>query len=209
MVQRCFTLLLVALFTSANALAAGEVEISFSPASGSHYENGEEISYSIEVKNTTADTIADVSVINAVWDVMSGDQKAFQSVSISDTHSLGSIAGSYASSNANLEVTGATLLPFGRVTYHVSATVSHESAENIVLGGAQVKALIAGAENTFVDTTNVTFEPAEYKYTLDAAVTPVEYQVANVLTYTLTAKKYWPVCSKRLRHNPTFFVSYW
>lgn len=38
MVQRCFTLLLVALFTSANALAAGEVEISFSPASGSHYE---------------------------------------------------------------------------------------------------------------------------------------------------------------------------
>ncbi|MCG0012468.1 DUF11 domain-containing protein [Vibrio parahaemolyticus] len=188
MVQRCFTLLLVALFTSANALAAGEVEISFSPASGSHYENGEEISYSIEVKNTTADTIADVSVINAVWDVMSGDQKAFQSVSISDTHSLGSIAGSYASSNANLEVTGATLLPFGRVTYHVSATVSHESAENIVLGGAQVKAMIAGAENTFVDTTSVTFEPAEYKYTLDAAVTPAEYQVANVLTYTLTAK---------------------
>ncbi len=48
MVQRCFTLLLVALFTSANALAAGEVEISFNPASGSHYENGEEISYSIE-----------------------------------------------------------------------------------------------------------------------------------------------------------------
>ncbi len=188
MVQRCFTLLLVALFTSANALAAGEVEISFSPASGSHYENGEEISYSIEVKNTTADTIADVSVINAVWDVMSGDQKAFQSVSISDTHSLGSIAGSYASSNANLEVTGATLLPFGRVTYHVSATMSHESAENIVLGGAQVKAMIAGAENTFVDTTSVTFEPAEYKYTLDAAVTPAEYQVANVLTYTLTAK---------------------
>ncbi|MCQ6453707.1 hypothetical protein NPN23_24910, partial [Vibrio parahaemolyticus] len=77
-----FSLLLVSLFTSANALAAGEVEISFSPASVSHYENGEEISYSVEVKNTTADTIAYVSVINAVWDVMSGDQKAFQSVSI-------------------------------------------------------------------------------------------------------------------------------
>lgn len=56
-------------FSFRQAMAAGEIEISFSPTSGTAYENGEVISYSIDVKNTTANTISNVAVTNKIWEV--------------------------------------------------------------------------------------------------------------------------------------------
>ncbi|MET2847177.1 hypothetical protein ABXV23_10470 [Vibrio owensii] len=169
------------------AMAAGEIEISFSPTSGTYYENGEVITYSIEVRNTTITTISDVSVTNAIWDVMSGTNKAFSKVSISDTHTLGTDPGSYTSSNSNLDVTGANLLPLGRITYQIEATVTDDAAGNIVLGNTEVKGTVSGTETTFTNTDTITYTPAEYDYTLDAFVSPTEYDVGGTLTYTLTA----------------------
>ncbi len=118
---------------------AGEIEISFSPTSGTAYENGEVISYSIDVKNTTANTISNVAVTNKIWEAMSGSNKAFSRLTISDSHTLGSSPGTYTASNSNLDVNGASLLPFGRVTYQIEATVADDAAEDIVLGNTEVK----------------------------------------------------------------------
>lgn len=186
-VQRYLILFLLMFLLPVQAMAAGEIEISFSPTSGTYYENGEVITYSIEVRNTTITTISDVSVTNAIWDVMSGTNKAFSKVSISDTHTLGTDPGSYTSSNSNLDVTGANLLPLGRITYQIEATVTDDAAGNIVLGNTEVKGTVSGTETTFTNTDTITYTPAEYDYTLDAFVSPTEYDVGGTLTYTLTA----------------------
>lgn len=186
-VQRYLILFLLMFLLPVQAMAAGEIEISFSPTSGTYYENGEVITYSIEVRNTTITTISDVSVTNAIWDVMSGTNKAFSKVSISDTHTLGTGPGSYTSSNSNLDVTGANLLPLGRITYQIEATVTDDAAGNIVLGNTEVKGTVSGTETTFTNTDTITYTPAEYDYTLDAFVSPTEYDVGGTLTYTLTA----------------------
>lgn len=186
-VQRYLAIFLLTLLASANAMAAGEIEVSFSPSSGTPYENGEVITYSIDVRNTTISTISDVSVTNAIWDVMSGSNRAFSSVTITDTHTLGSSAGAYSSSNSNLDVTGATLLPLGRITYQIEATVADDAASNIVIGGTEVKGMVSGTETTFTNTDTITFTPAEYDYLLEAFVNPTEYDVGGTLTYTLTA----------------------
>ncbi|HDM8222442.1 TPA: DUF11 domain-containing protein [Vibrio campbellii] len=186
-VQRYLAILLLTFFASANAMAAGEIEISFSPSSGTPYENGEVINYSIEVRNTTVSTISDVSVTNAIWDVMSGTNRAFSDVTITDSHTLGTDPGSYSASNSNLDVTGANLLPLGRITYQIEATVANNAAENIVLGNTEVKGTVSGTETTFSNTDTITFTPAEYDYTLEAFVSPEEYSVGGLLTYSLTA----------------------
>ncbi|MEX3071169.1 hypothetical protein AB3Y13_05070 [Vibrio alginolyticus] len=187
MVQRCFAFFLFALFTSVNAFAAGEIEISSSPASGGYYENGEVITYSIEVRNTTISTISDVSVTNAIWNVMSGSNKAFSRVTISDSHTLGTNPGTYTSSDSNLSVSGANLLPLGRITYQIEATVADDAADNIVLGNTEVAGTISGTDSTFSNSDTITFTPAVYDYSLEAFVNPTKYQVGNKLTYTLTA----------------------
>ena len=186
-VQRYLALFLLMVLFPVQALAAGEIVISTSPTIGLPYENGAVITYSVEVKNTTASTISDVSVTNAIWDVMSGSNRAFSSLTISDSHTLGTAPGSYTSSDSNLSVTGANLLPFGRVTYQIEARVSDDAAESITLGGTEVKGTVSGTETTFTDTDTVTLEPAEYNYTLDAFVSPEEYNVGGTLTYSLTA----------------------
>ncbi|MDW1818957.1 hypothetical protein R7Z10_01005 [Vibrio sp. Vb1018] len=180
-------LLLIAFFYSENALAAGEIEISFNPTFGLPYENGQVITYSIEVRNTTISTISDVSVTNAIWDVMSGSNRAFSSVKITDTHTLGTNAGTYSSSNSNLNVTGANLLPLGRITYQIEATVADDAAEDIVLGNTEVKGTVSGTETTFTNPDTITFPPAEYDYLLEEYVSPTEYDVGGTLTYSLTA----------------------
>lgn len=186
-VQRYLALFLLMVLFPVQALAAGEIVISTSPTIGLPYENGAVITYSVEVKNTTASTISDVSVTNAIWDVMSGSNRAFSSLTISDSHTLGTDPGSYTSSDSNLSVTGANLLPFGRITYQIEARVSDDAAESITLGGTEVKGTVSGTETTFTNTDTVTFEPAEYNYTLDAFVSPEEYNVGGTLTYSLTA----------------------
>ncbi len=186
-VQRYLALFLLMVLFPVQALAAGEIVISTSPTIGLPYENGAVITYSVEVKNTTASTISDVSVTNAIWDVMSGSNRAFSSLTISDSHTLGTDPGSYTSSDSNLSVTGANLLPFGRITYQIEARVSDDAAESITLGGTEVKGTISGTETTFTNTDTVSFEPAEYNYTLDAFVSPEEYNVGGTLTYSLTA----------------------
>ncbi len=70
---------------------------------------------------------------------MSGSNKAFSRLTISDSHTLGSSPGTYTASNSNLDVNGASLLPFGRVTYQIEATVADDAAEDIVLGNTEVK----------------------------------------------------------------------
>ncbi len=168
-------------------MASNEIELSFSPLSGSYYENGQAITYSIEVRNTTLSTISNISVTNAIWDVMSGSNKAFSDVKITDTHTLGTNAGTYSSSNSNLNVTGANLLPLGRITYQIEATVSDDAAEDIVLGNTEVKGTVSGTETTFTNTDTITFPPAEYDYFLEEYVSPTEYDVGGTLTYSLTA----------------------
>ncbi|MGR5130968.1 hypothetical protein [Vibrio alfacsensis] len=185
--QRYLAIFLLTFFASVQAMAASEIEISFSPSSGTYYENGEVISYSIEVRNMTANIIRDVSVTNAIWDVKSGSEQAFNSLTISNTHALGTNPGSYNASNANLEVTGANLLPYGRITYQVDAIVADDAADDIVLGGTEVKGTISGTEQIYENNNTITFTPAEYKYTLDALVNPTEYEVGRTLRYTLTA----------------------
>lgn len=186
-IQRYLTLFLLMLLASAQAMAAGEIEISFNPTSGGYYENGEVISYSIEVRNTTLSTISNVSVSNAIWSVMSGSNKAFSSLTISDSHTLGSSPGSYLASDSNLDVTGANLLPLGRITYQIEARVADDAAQNIVLGNTEVRGTVSGVEATFTNSDTITFTPTEYKYALDAFVNPEEYEVGNRLTYKLTA----------------------
>ncbi|BBM66418.1 hypothetical protein VA249_30640 [Vibrio alfacsensis] len=186
-VQRYLAIFMLTFFASAHAIAANEIDISFSPTSGTYYENGQVISYSIEVSNTTASIVRGVSVTNAIWDVMSGSSAAFSNIAISDSHTLGSNSGTYKDNNANLDVVGASLLPFGRITYQIEATVADDAAGDIVLGGTVVKAQIAGVEQTYENKKEITFTPAEYKYTLDAIVTPSEYEVGKALRYTLTA----------------------
>ncbi|WP_373408814.1 hypothetical protein [Vibrio jasicida] len=186
-VQRYLALFLLMFLLPFKALAAGEIEISFSPTFGLPYENGQVITYSIEVRNTTISTISDVSVTNAIWDVMSGSSRAFSSVKITDTHTLGTNAGSYSSSNSNLNVTGANLLPLGRITYQIEATVADDAAEDIVLGNTEVKGTVSGTETTFTNTDTITFPPAEYDYLLEEYVNPEEYEVGGTLTYSLTA----------------------
>lgn len=186
-VQRYLALFLLMFLLPFKALAAGEIEISFNPTFGLPYENGQVITYSIEVRNTTISTISDVSVTNAIWDVMSGSNRAFSSVKITDTHTLGTNAGTYSSSNSNLNVTGANLLPLGRITYQIEATVADDAAEDIVLGNTEVKGTVSGTETTFTNPDTITFPPAEYDYLLEEYVSPTEYDVGGTLTYSLTA----------------------
>ncbi len=186
-IQRYLALFFLMFLVSAQAMTAGEIEISFSPTSGTAYENGEVISYSIDVKNTTANTISNVAVTNKIWEVMSGSNKAFSRLTISDSHTLGSSPGTYTASNSNLDVNGASLLPFGRVTYQIEATVADDAAEDIVLGNTEVKGTVSGTETTFTNTSTITFTPADYDYTLEASVQPAQYQVGSKLTYKLIA----------------------
>ncbi|MGR5210576.1 hypothetical protein ACPV4A_08495 [Vibrio rotiferianus] len=186
-IQRYLTLFLLMFLASAQAMAAGEIEISFNPTSGTYYENGDVISYSIEVRNTTVSTISNVSVNNAIWSVMSGANKAFSSLTISDSHTLGSNPGSYLSSDSNLDVTGANLLPFGRITYQIEARIADDAGQDIVLGNTEVRGMVSGVEATFKNSDTITFTPTEYNYALDVFVNPNEYEVGNSLIYKLTA----------------------
>jgi len=186
-VQRYLALFsLMALF-SVQAFAADEIQIFSSPTSGLSYENEATITYTVKVKNTTKRTVRDVSVKNAIWDVMSGSDRVFSSLTVSDTHSLGATPGSYAVSDSNLDVSGAELPPQGYVTYNIEARVSGKARGNITLGGSEVKGMVSGTETTFKDNDKVTLTPAEYDYTLEASVDPGEYNVGGTLTYSLTA----------------------
>lgn len=203
-IQRYLALFFLMFLVSAQAMAAGEIEISFSPTSGTAYENGEVISYSIDVKNTTANTISNVAVTNKIWEVMSGSNKAFSRLTISDSHTLGSSPGTYTASNSNLDVNGASLLPFGRVTYQIEATVADDAAEDIVLGNTEVKGTVSGTETTFTNTSTITFTPADYDYTLEASVQPAQYQVGSKLTYKLIATNRGSVTVKGLDIEQAF-----
>ncbi|CAH1544151.1 exported hypothetical protein [Vibrio harveyi] len=203
-IQRYLALFFLMFLVSAQAMAAGEIEISFSPTSGTAYENGEVISYSIDVKNTTANTISNVAVTNKIWEVMSGSNKAFSRLTISDSHTLGSSPGTYTASNSNLNVNGASLLPFGRVTYQIEATVADDAAEDIVLGNTEVKGTVSGTETTFINTSTITFTPADYDYTLEASVQPAQYQVGSKLTYKLIATNRGSVTVKGLDIEQAF-----
>ncbi|MGF1719526.1 DUF11 domain-containing protein [Vibrio kyushuensis] len=174
---------------SFQALAAShDIDVTVSPLSG-EYENGQTISYDIKVKNTTRKTISAVSIQEAVWDTvsttLSGTSKAFTQVSITDSHSWGSNAGSYTSNNSNLVVSDAKLFPLGRLTYHVEATVADDIVGDIETGKTIVEASIDGTNEVFTPVTGATFKPVPYQYDLELSVDKSEYLINKTLTYTL------------------------
>ncbi|MCK6263704.1 DUF11 domain-containing protein [Vibrio sp. ZSDE26] len=174
---------------SFSAFAAKSIEVSVFPTDAV-YENGQTIAYDIQVKNTTKKVISSIDVQDLVWDTLSpsqtGSSKAFIKLSITDSHSWGSSAGSYNSQDSNLVVSDAKLFPLGQVTYHIEATVSDDIVGEIVLGdNTVVKAAIDGANQTFSPASVATFSPVPYEYSIDLSVDKSEYLINQKLTYTL------------------------
>lgn len=170
------------------AIAADEIEVTVSPNS-SFYENGKPLNYQIELVNKTAKTLSGIRVSDPVWDTPviaeTGTERAFTQLDITGQHTWGSSAGVYANQNTNLESQNVRLLPYGRVTYSVSAIPAEGIVGDIVLGNTQVSARIDGSETNFTPTAGSTFKPVPYEYTLTLDVDSHEYALGQVLTYNL------------------------
>ncbi len=173
------------------AIAANEIEVTVSPDS-SIYENGKPLNYQIELVNKTAKTLSGVRVSDPVWDTPaiaeSGTKRAFSQLDITSQHTWGSSAGVYESLNTNLVAQDVKLLPYGRVTYSVSAIPADDIVEDIVLGATEVSAQIDGSTANFKPTSGSVFKPVPYEYTLTLDVDSSEYALGQVLTYNLTVE---------------------
>ncbi|MCW8334037.1 DUF11 domain-containing protein [Vibrio paucivorans] len=181
-----YLLVCVVALISFQAQAAGEIEVTVSPSSAV-YENSEYINYQIEVKNTTAKPLKNVRIEDLFWDAASTGGRAFDSASVTATHSWGSSEGTFMGSDANLEVADATLFAFGKVTYSISALVSDSVVGDIQLGSTTVEADINGdgSSESFTPSSGSVFKPVAYQYEMELTADKSEYAVGGRLTYTL------------------------
>ncbi|MFM2586995.1 DUF11 domain-containing protein [Vibrio sp. TBV020] len=169
---------------------AADIEVSVSPTT-EIYQNGQNIDYQITVINTTAKTFRDVSIKDLVWDTQAdseaGRVKAFSSLTIIPGNSWGSKPGTFTSSDANLDVDDAVLLPFGKIEYHIQAMVKDDVVGQLELGDTTVQVDVDGdgSAETFSPTTKSVFSPVPYEYTMSLSVDKTYYSVDQSLTYTL------------------------
>lgn len=183
-----YVILLLALF-SVSALAA-DIDVQVSPSNDT-YENGEFISYNVKVKNNTAKTLRDISVVDTIWDTVAqgeaGDVKAFSELTIIPSNNFGSSPGTVAGVDSNLDVADAKLFPYSSIEYQFKAKVNDDVIGIIELGNTEVKADVDGdgSSEVFTPSTKSTFSPVPYQYTIDLSVDKSEYSVGQPLVYTL------------------------
>ncbi len=187
--------LFICLFLSVLSIVAhaSEIEVTVTPLNAT-YENGKYVDYQINVKNTTAKRLHDVSVRDLIWDTTadsaSGRVKAFTNLTITSSSNYGSKPGIYTASDTNLLALDAQLFPYGSIQYQVRAQVADPIIGDIVLDSASVSVDIDndGVAEIYTPSAPAVFKAVPYEYSLEVSVDKSEYVVGQALTYTLVVQ---------------------
>ncbi|MDD9157809.1 DUF11 domain-containing protein [Aliivibrio sp. S4TY2] len=171
--------LFIGLFLSLGAHSA-DLTIAIT-ADSAIYENNEIVSYQVTVTNVSSFTIDDISVSSEFMSAMSGSELAFQSTEISGSATWFSNKGDF-STSGDLMVSNAKLQQGGVLTYTVLARVSDTAIADV-----SIQANVTSSSES-IDSNTQIITPAPYEYTLTLSVDKSQYELNDLLTYTLKAE---------------------
>ena len=157
------------------------MELSVDSAS---YDNDQQVAYTLVLTNESDKTIAELDVKDELLDILTTDDEgnnvsAFSRVSTQAQSSLFSSPGDY-SRFGNLDATGVRIAAGGSVTYTMVATISGDAAGRIDNIASASTGLLDAVESNIKS-----IQRGVYQHDVVVSVDKDNYQLNNVLTYTI------------------------